>query len=168
MFVQLEFYSTCTQVMEVLLQFIPPFAHPYDLLGYTSLSSSQTITTLAFHDSQLISGAKDCHVREYNCCSAKSSDYCTKFCNSTCDYTIIGFSLEHIWPYCIWRYPVIQYCVGSGCLEPLLGYWINHSANDWFKEQRITCTGWKGEYRFGVQTNESFIDHAFLSWCLEW
>jgi len=79
MFVQLEFYSTCMQVMEVLLQFIPPFAHPYDLLGSTSLSSSQTITTLAFHDSQLISGAKDCHVREYNCCSAKYGKHCTKF-----------------------------------------------------------------------------------------
>ena len=81
--------------------------------------------------------------------------------NLICDYTTIGFSLEHIWPYCIWRYPVIQYCVGSGRLEPLPGYWINNSANDWFKEQRIACTGWKGEYRFGVQPNEYFIDHDF-------
>jgi len=49
--------------MGLLVQFIPPIAHPYDLLASTSLSSSQTIITLAFCDSQLISGAKDCHVR---------------------------------------------------------------------------------------------------------
>ena len=79
MFVQLDFYSTCMQVMEVLLQFIPPFAHPYDLLGSTSLSSSQTITTLAFHGSQLISGAKDCHVRNASAIVLKYGKHCTKF-----------------------------------------------------------------------------------------
>ena len=51
------------QVMEILLQYIPTIARPYDLLGSTSLSSSQTITTLVFQDSKLISGSKDCNVR---------------------------------------------------------------------------------------------------------
>ena len=51
------------QVMEILLQYIPTVAHPYDLLGSTSPSSSQTITTLVFQDSKLISGSKDCNVR---------------------------------------------------------------------------------------------------------
>jgi len=63
---ELAFRRGHKDVMEVLLQFIPQFAHPYDLLGSTNLSSSQTITTLAFHDSQLISGAKDCHVSVWN------------------------------------------------------------------------------------------------------
>ena len=49
--------------MEILLQYTPTVAHPYDLLGSTSLSSCQTITTLVFQDSKLISGSKDCNVR---------------------------------------------------------------------------------------------------------
>ena len=51
------------QVMEILLQYIPTVVHPYDLLGSTSLSSSQTITTLVFQDGKLISGSKDSNVR---------------------------------------------------------------------------------------------------------
>ena len=51
------------QVMEILLQYIPTVARPYDLLGSTSLSSSQTITTLVFQEGKLISGSKDCNVR---------------------------------------------------------------------------------------------------------
>ena len=56
-------YTHDLQVMEILLQYIPTVARPYNLLGSTSHSSSQTITTLVFQEGKLISGSKDCNVR---------------------------------------------------------------------------------------------------------
>ena len=56
-------YTHNLQVMEILLQYIPTVARPYNLLGSTSLSSSRTITTLVFQDGKLISGSKDSNVR---------------------------------------------------------------------------------------------------------
>lgn len=130
------------QVMEILLQYIPTVAHPYDLLGFTSLSSCQTITTLVFQDSKLISGSKDCNVRTLWSVQLVSAHILSQANGVHSWLLCIGFSAQSSGPHDVRKYPSPQYCAGSRCLESLSGCWINHSANIWLKEG-ATNPGWK-------------------------